>query len=49
MNDLPPDFRVAEQTEADAIRLEIFQNTLEDFYKDRANQADFSAMAEKSA
>ena len=47
LRDLPPDFRVAEQTEADAIRLEIFQNTLEDFYKDRANQADFSAMADQ--
>ena len=47
LRDLPPDFRVAEQTEADAIRLEVFQNTLEDFYKDRANQADFSAMADQ--
>ncbi len=47
LRDLPPDFRVAEQTEANAIRQEVFQNTLEDFYKDRANQSDFSAMADQ--
>ena len=45
--DLPPDFRVAEQSEAGAIRQEVFKATLEDFYKNRATQPDFSAMADE--
>ena len=45
--DLPPDFRVAEQTEADAIRQEVFQNTLEDFYQRRVEIPEFSAMADQ--
>ena len=45
LRDLPPDFRVAEQTEANAIRLEVFQNTLEDFYRTREQRAEFQALA----
>ena len=45
--DLPPDFRVIEQSEAEAIRQEVFRDTLEDFYKTRAAQPDFSAMADE--
>ena len=47
LRDLPPDFRVAEQTEADAIRQEVFENTLEDFYRRRAEIPEFSAMADQ--
>lgn len=45
--ELPPDFCVAEQSEADAIRQEVFRSTLEDFYKNRAGKPDFSAMADE--
>ena len=45
--ELPPDFRVAEQMEADAIRQEVFQNTLEDFYSRRGEIPEFSAMADQ--
>ena len=47
LRDLPPDFRVAEQTEANAIRLEVFQNTLEDFYRTREQRAEFQALADQ--
>ena len=47
LRDLPPDFRVAEQTEANAIRLEVFQNTLEDFYRTRERRAEFQALADQ--
>lgn len=47
LRDLPPDFRVAEQTEANAIRLEVFENTLEDFYRTREQRAEFQALADQ--
>ena len=47
LRDLPPDFRVAEQTQSDAIRQEVFRDTLEAFYQDRAARPEFSAMADQ--
>ena len=38
---------MAEQTEANAIRLEVFQNTLEDFYRTREQRAEFQALADQ--
>lgn len=45
--DLPPDFRVCEQTQADTIRQEVFQSVLEEAYRQQSTDAALRAMIDQ--
>ena len=45
--DLPPDFKVAEQTQADSLRQEVFTDTLEEVYRQRRGNPDLAAVIDQ--